>query len=161
MSGVNITVYDGKNAQQAAQRAEAAAREAKEQAAVTSGALTDPIPPGTEIEPAVIPPGPTGQKVKFEPEPGFYQGFDEVTSNKRWYFYWNGTTWSLVDMGELPKNGLADHFGESVDDGATQRLVTSLRDRIDEVEGEIPEVNGLLEKGGFEGTAQDLDDRID
>src|SRR5690606_2971433 len=103
MSGVNITVYDGKNAQQAAQRAEAAAKKAKEQASVTSGALTDPIPPGTESEPAVIPPGPAGQKVKFEPEPGFYQGFDEVTSNKRWYFYWNGTTWSLVDMGGLPE----------------------------------------------------------
>lgn len=102
MSGVNITVYDGKNAQQAAQRAEAAAREAKEQASVTSGALTDPIPPGTESEPAVIPPGPAGQKVKFEPEPGFYQGFDEVTSDKRWYFYWSGSSWSLVDMGELP-----------------------------------------------------------
>src|SRR5690606_29970365 len=127
MSGVNITVYDGKNAQQAAQRAEAAAREAKEQASVTSGALTDPIPPGTESEPAVLPPGPAGQKVKFEPEPGFYQGFDEVTSDKRWYFYWNGTTWSLVDMGSLP----------------------------------VPDVSGFTEKGGYEGTAQDLHDRID
>lgn len=30
MSGVNITVYDGKNVQQAAQRAEAAAKKAEE-----------------------------------------------------------------------------------------------------------------------------------
>src|SRR5690606_262144 len=58
--------------------------------------------PGTESEPAVLPSGPAGQKVKFEPEPGFYQGCDEVTSDKRWYFYWNGTTWSLVVMGSLP-----------------------------------------------------------
>lgn len=146
MSGVNITVYDGKNASEAAQRAEAAAREAKEQASVTSGALTDPIPPGTESEPAVLPPGPAGQKVKFEPEPGFYQGFEEVTSDKRWYFYWSGTEWSLKELGELPSNSLADDFGESVDEGATQRLVTALRDKIGEVEGEIPDVSGLATK---------------
>src|SRR5690606_3007349 len=72
----------------------------------------------------------------------------------------DGTDYNTVRFIKMPKTGLADDFGESVDDGATQRLVTALRDRIDEVEGEIPEVSGLLEKGGFEGTAKDLDDKI-
>src|SRR5690606_10838107 len=67
-----------------------------------SAELMDPIPPGTAENPAVLPPGPAGQKRKFEPQPGFYQGFDEMTSDKRWYFYWNGSSWSLVGMGELP-----------------------------------------------------------
>ena len=73
-----------------------------------SAELMDPIPPGTAENPAVLPPGPAGQKRKFEPQPGFYQGFDEVTSDKRWYFYWNGTTWSLVDMGGLPSVDTSD-----------------------------------------------------
>src|SRR5690606_25798026 len=47
-----------------------------------SAELMDPIPPGTAENPAVLPPGPAGQKRKFEPQPGFYQGFDEVTSDK-------------------------------------------------------------------------------
>lgn len=67
-----------------------------------TGELIDPIPAGTSGSPAVIPAGPAGQKRKFEPAPGFYQGFPEVTADHRWQFYWNGSTWSLIDMGELP-----------------------------------------------------------
>ena len=51
--------------------------------------LLDPVAPGTQAEPAVIPSGPEDSKGKFEPQPGFYQGFPEVTPNKRWYFYWD------------------------------------------------------------------------
>ncbi|NQD71325.1 hypothetical protein HP439_11395 [Sphingobacterium shayense] len=65
--------------------------------------LIDPIAPGTETNPAVIPAGPAGQKRKFEPQPGFYQGFPEVTSDKRWQFYWDGISWELFDMGALPE----------------------------------------------------------
>lgn len=70
---------------------------------LTGTDLIDPTPPGTEASPAVIPPGPAGKKGKFEPSPGFYQGFPEVTGDRRWYFYWDGSSWSLVDMGELPE----------------------------------------------------------
>ncbi|WP_149525632.1 CotH kinase family protein [Sphingobacterium hotanense] len=65
--------------------------------------LLDPVAPGTQASPALIPLGPEDSKGKFEPQPGFYQGFPEVTANKRWYFYWNGSSWSLKDMGALPK----------------------------------------------------------
>ncbi|HIY76408.1 MAG TPA: hypothetical protein H9825_09110 [Candidatus Sphingobacterium stercorigallinarum] len=71
---------------------------------LTGTDLIDPTPPGTEANPAVIAPGPEGKKGKFEPSPGFYQGFPEITADKRWYFYWDGSTWTLVDMGELPDN---------------------------------------------------------
>lgn len=45
---------------------------------------------------------------------------------------WNDTTstWSLVDMGELPQIGLADDFGNSTNEGATQRLVTDINDTL-------------------------------
>jgi len=82
-----------------------------------TGELIDPIPPGTSGSPAVIPPGPAGQKRKFEPKPGFYQGFDEVTADKRWYFYWNGSAWSLVDMGELPNTAPTDWVAQSYHTG--------------------------------------------
>src|SRR5690606_14235563 len=64
--------------------------------------LLDPVAPGTQAAPAIIPPGPEDSKGKFEPQPGFYQGFPEVTADKRWYFYWDMNAWSLKDMGALP-----------------------------------------------------------
>ncbi|WP_185213752.1 hypothetical protein [Sphingobacterium mizutaii] len=64
--------------------------------------LMDPIPPGTAESPAVISPGPSDRKGKFEPEPGFYEGFPEVTEDKRWYFYWDKNNWSLISLGKLP-----------------------------------------------------------
>ncbi len=73
--------------------------------------LIDPTPPGTIGGPAVIPPGPEDRKGKFEPEPGFYQGFEEVTSDKRWYFYWDMSSWSLHELGDLPQVPLNDGFG--------------------------------------------------
>lgn len=69
---------------------------------VQGSELIDPVTPGTENNPAVIPAGPEDKKGKFEPEPGFYEGFQEITSDRRWYFYWNRFSWSLIDMGELP-----------------------------------------------------------
>ncbi|WP_312139512.1 polysaccharide deacetylase family protein [Sphingobacterium sp.] len=64
--------------------------------------LLDPVAPGTQDNPAVIHNGSAGQKGKFEPQPGFYKGFPEVTQDRRWYFYWDGSSWSLKDLGALP-----------------------------------------------------------
>lgn len=44
---------------------------------------------------------------------------------------WDGTTWSLKDMGELPQAPLADDFGSSVEEAATQRLVTEVKQGLD------------------------------
>lgn len=74
-----------------------------------TGELIDPIAPGTQASPAVIPAGPAGQKRKFTPAPGFYSfggQTREVTSDKQWYFYWNGSAWQLVDLGLLPDGTL-------------------------------------------------------
>ncbi len=94
---------------------------------LTGTELIDPTEPGTAASPAVIPPGPEDRKGKFEPEPGFYQGFPEVTSDKRWYFYWDMNSWSLMDMGALPMmpldvNGGALSFerGESLEENKAE-----------------------------------------
>src|SRR5690606_35330166 len=68
----------------------------------------------------------------------------------------DGTDYNTVRFIKMPKTGLADDFGESVDDGATQRLVTALRDRIDEVEGEIPSVTDEFGDSVTEAAAQKL-----
>ncbi|WP_433895210.1 hypothetical protein [Sphingobacterium mizutaii] len=64
--------------------------------------LIDPTAPGTAASPAVIPPGPEDRKGKFEPAPGFYQGFPEVKEGSRYYFYWDKTNWTLWDLGPMP-----------------------------------------------------------
>ncbi|OYD47702.1 hypothetical protein CHU00_02195 [Sphingobacterium cellulitidis] len=64
--------------------------------------LIDPTPAGTIENPAIIPAGPEDRKGKFEPSPGFYEGFPEIKENKRYYFYWNKTNWTLWDLGNLP-----------------------------------------------------------
>ncbi|SEG75767.1 SGNH/GDSL hydrolase family protein [Sphingobacterium lactis] len=83
--------------------------QAKEYLEIT-GELIDPVSPGTLADPANLPPAPAGQKRKFEPEPGYYTDGTttfNVDSTKRYYFYWNGTTWSLKDMGALPTESKA------------------------------------------------------
>lgn len=99
-SNINITVYNSKVAQDAAERAELAAKKTEN----ATDNLIDPTPPGTQANPAFIPNGPPDRKGKFEPEPGFYQGFPEVTADKRWYFYWNMISWSLKYLGPIPDN---------------------------------------------------------
>src|SRR5690606_35351587 len=49
----------------------------------------------------------------------------------------DGTDYNTVRFIKMPKNPLADDYGTSVDDGATQRLVTALRDRVNEVEEKV------------------------
>ena len=78
---------------------------AKDYLSIT-GELIDPVDPGTLEAPAQLPIPPVGQKRKFEPQAGYYtfgSADFHVTADKRWYFFWNGNTWSLKDMGELPK----------------------------------------------------------
>ncbi|GAA4137977.1 hypothetical protein GCM10022216_14640 [Sphingobacterium kyonggiense] len=78
---------------------------------INGAELIDPPEPGTLEAPTALPLPPAGQKRKFEPQPGYYS-FDGanyiVTSENRYYFFWNGTAWSLLDMGPLKKgdNGL-------------------------------------------------------
>lgn len=95
-----------------------------------SGVEMAPVQGGVSEETAtLIPPGPVGQQRKMDGSPGWYSvnGVPiEAEAGKVWKFFWNGSAWALVDMGELP----------------------------------VPDVSGFTEKGGYEGTAQDLDDRI-
>ncbi len=90
---------------------------------VQGSELIDPIPPGTESKPAVIPAGPEDKKGKFEPEPGFYEGFPEVTSDNRYYFYWNKADWTLIDMGPIPTSPLSHEVNSEDDKAVTPKAV--------------------------------------
>lgn len=88
---------------------------------VTFGQLSESVKEiievtGQEIAPLVggetsgtalsVPAGPTGEVRTADVASGkwynFGSGAVEATADKRWRAYWNGTSWSLVDMGELP-----------------------------------------------------------
>src|SRR5690606_549197 len=105
MSGINITVYDGKSAQLAAQRAEAAAASAKQSADQATSQLMDPIAPGTEQNPTVLPDGPEGEVRRIEDVlPGHYIWGNtpfSVPEGSFGTFYWLRTYWSLTTQ-ELP-----------------------------------------------------------
>lgn len=70
-----------------------------------------PIEPGTIADRAELPTMKPNQKYTFEAKPGHYKFGSSVynlTSDKRWLFFGDGTTWSLVDMGELPRNKIPE-----------------------------------------------------
>jgi len=68
----------------------------------------------------------------------------------------DGTDYNTVRFIKMPKNPLADDYGTSVDEAATQRLVSALRDRVDEVEGGIPEVATDCGESNEKAAAQKL-----
>ena len=78
------------------------------------GALFDPIAPGaTSATATVIPSGPAGVKREWTPAPGYYKVGTttyNVTADKDWKFYWNGTAWALRDLG--PKPDSSSKIGE-------------------------------------------------
>lgn len=102
--------------------------------------LIDPTPPGTVGSPAVIPPGPAGVKGTFVPQPGFYQGFPEVTSGKSWQFYWNGTTWSLRDLGSSAQ-GVDVLIPTSTDIPNSKATADYVKPLIDGLTGESPNLS--------------------
>ncbi|MGM1431148.1 hypothetical protein ACS126_17975 [Sphingobacterium lactis] len=71
---------------------------------------------GIELEPLVggdtsataltVPAGPSGQQRTAEVASGKWYNFGsgpvQTTADRRWKAFWNGTTWSLKDMGALP-----------------------------------------------------------
>lgn len=66
-----------------------------------------PIEPGTENDPAILPSVKVSYKYMFEAAPGYYKQGTTIFNaekNKRWIFFAENGLWSLKDMGELPYN---------------------------------------------------------
>ena len=64
-----------------------------------------PIEPGTIADRAELPTMKPNQKYTFEAKPGYYKfgsSVYDLTTDKRWLFFGDGSVWSLEDMGELP-----------------------------------------------------------
>src|SRR5690606_16400085 len=121
----------------------------------------DPVIGGANVESAtVISSGPAGEKRKMDASPGWYtvNGAPiEAYPGKVWKFYWNSSSWALVDMGDLP---IQDVSGK-LDAGDYSGNAKDLANRIEEVEGEIPDVSTKLDKGGYAGSAKDLSSEIE
>src|SRR5690606_763010 len=137
MSGINITVFDGKNAQQAAQRAEAAAKKAE---SIEFYNLKNELPaPDDNILPTLRPNDTPVQEGDFmEVVKGIYQNVDstdlEVVKDKgRLWFDGNkflvSVDWDLPDNSAKAKDWAdGTYYSEqtSVRDGVLYRVKKSV-----------------------------------
>ena len=123
----------------------------------------DPVQGGaTEAEATVIPNGPSGQNRKMDASPGWYSVGGgapvEATAGHVWKWFWNGTSWSLVDMGELPMmsaDGIVEEgetratSGETVYESLAPIRATILQsEQLFDKETAIIEVGSLLASTG-------------
>src|SRR5690606_23384966 len=73
------------------------------------GSELEPLVGGTTSGTAlVVPNGPAGVQRTAEVSSGKWYDFGsgpvEASAGRRWKSYWNGTSWVLKDLGELPNN---------------------------------------------------------
>lgn len=84
--------------------------QAKEYLNIT-GIEMEPLVGGTTSGTAlVVPNGPAGEQRTAEVSSGKWYDFGsgpvEASADRRWKSYWNGTSWVLKDMGELPQQDI-------------------------------------------------------
>lgn len=98
---------------------------------------------GIEMEPLVggdssatalvVANGPAGEQRTAEVSSGKWYDFGsgpvQASADRRWKSYWNGTSWSLKDMGALPMQPIDDLTPKGGFEGTSQEL----KDDIDEV----------------------------
>lgn len=81
--------------------------QAKQYLDITSNEIAPIVGGDSEANATPVPAGPTGQTRRADVAPGwidFGSGPIEAAATNRWMAYWDGSSWSLVDMGELPDN---------------------------------------------------------
>lgn len=79
--------------------------QAKQYLDITSNEIAPIVGGDSEANATVVPAGPAGQTRRADVAPGwidFGDGPIEAAATNRWMAYWDGSSWSLVDMGELP-----------------------------------------------------------
>jgi|GEM_PF-4836647 len=99
---------------------------------------------GTEMEPLVggttsgtalvVPDGPAGEQRTAEVASGKWYDFGsgpvQASADRRWKSYWNGSSWSLKDMGELPTQPKTDSIEKTNENVITSRGVYPLKDAL-------------------------------
>ncbi|WP_099369590.1 hypothetical protein [Sphingobacterium sp. 1.A.5] len=117
---------------------------------------------GTEIEPLVggdssatalvVANGPSGEQRTAEVASGKWYDFGSgpvlADADRRWKAYWNGSSWSLKDMGALPQTVISNTKGTSTTAGASQKLVSDNIDEVDKIKNQIG-VNDRIINGDF------------
>lgn len=103
-----------------------------------TGIELEPVQGGaTQAEATVIQAGPSGQNRKMDASHGWYSvnGVTvEATKGNVWKFFWNGTSWSLVDMGELPTvegtNEIVEGGSELVNQDGVYKSFKKIDDKL-------------------------------
>lgn len=111
--------------------------QAKDYLAIT-GIELEPLVGGTTSGTAlVVPNGPAGEQRTAEVASGLWYNFGsgpvQADASKRWKAYWNGSSWSLKDMGALPVTPVSNSFGSSVSDAISQAKATETNNKVNDV----------------------------
>lgn len=90
--------------------------QAKEYLNITGIELEPLVGGDTSGSALVVSPGPIGEQRTAEVASGKYYNFGSgavlATADRRWKAYWNGSSWSLKDMGALPTTDLTGYISE-------------------------------------------------
>ncbi|WP_312697162.1 hypothetical protein [Sphingobacterium mizutaii] len=133
--------------------------QAKEYLNIT-GIEMEPLVGGTTSGTAlVVPNGPAGEQRTAEVSSGKWYDFGsgpvQASADRRWKSYWNGTSWVLKDMGELPSVDKAATVIEGGTDVPTQDAVFKFVDPkyVNKV---IDHSQYLITGVGYDGTGAEV-----
>lgn len=115
--------------------------QAKQYLDITSNEIAPIVGGDSEANATTVPAGPDGQTRRADVAPGwidFGSGHIEAAATNRWMAYWDGSSWSLVDMGELPMNPVTNVVEEgnhtAVDSDGVWKSNKVLDDRLSFIE---------------------------
>lgn len=121
---------------------------------------------GTEMEPLVggttsgtalvVPNGPAGEQRTAEVSSGKWYDFGsgpvEASADRRWKSYWNGTSWVLKDMGELPQSPktskVQEGNSEVVESGGVYNALNPFVEMPEEISFVLYGGDGLYSEAG-------------
>lgn len=124
--------------------------QAKQYLSIT-GIDLEPLTGGTQSAPTIVPDGPAGEIRKAQAGPGWYKinGVDtQAVEGRLWSMFWNGTAWSLKDLGAFPEVSKTDVIEENNADAITSRGVYPLKSAFKAL--------GVILKGDAIATSSDM-----
>lgn len=123
--------------------------QAKQYLDITSNEIAPIVGGDSEANATPVPAGPAGQTRRADVAPGwidFGDGPIEAAATNRWMAYWDGSSWSLVDMGELPQTEVYDGFdSDSTTIGGSAKNDSFLYENIHVESGVITGISNKVE----------------
>ncbi len=135
--------------------------QAKDYLAIT-GIELEPLVGGTTSGTAlVVPNGPAGEQRTAEVASGLWYDFGagpvQADASKRWKAYWNGSSWSLKDMGALPDSARIKEWVSGNYTSGDQRIYNGFIYEANKATSEEPSTGSDWD---FKGKENDLSNKV-